>query len=136
VLIVCPILKVTYRETKNIYTQKITITETRAQSKGQVTTLSLGTQMGDLQASLELPQTSWDISQGGSWLLLTCLSVTLPSVLDSEFFDLRSSENCKPRVPNTNTAADKDIDKTGSYLQVGSLRTGVGHKSWLMHTQR
>ena len=28
----------------------------------------LGTQMGNLQASLELPQNSWDISQGGSQL--------------------------------------------------------------------
>ena len=78
------------KQTRYTHT-KITITETRTQSHGLVSALSLGTQMGDLQASLELPQTSWDISQGGSQLLLTLLSVTLPSMPDREFIALKSS---------------------------------------------
>jgi len=87
--------------------------------------------MGDLQTSLDLPQTSWGISKGGSWLLLTRLSVTLLSMLDREFIALKSSEDCRPSIPNSNTAADKDIDieREGSCLQVGSLKIGVGHKS-------
>ena len=69
----------------------------------------LGTQMGNLQASLELPQTSWDISQGGSQLLLTRLSVTLPSIPDKEFIALTSSDDCKlnPKVPNSNRACSE-----------------------------
>jgi hypothetical protein len=43
---------------------------------GQVSTYLFGTLMGDLQASLELPQTSWDVSQYS--MLLTCLLVTSP----------------------------------------------------------
>ena len=130
-LLACPFFRVTYRETNKIYTQKITITETRTQSDGQVSTLSLGTQMGDLQTSLDLPQTSWGISKGGSWLLLTRLSVTLLSMPDREFIALKSSEDCRLSIPNSNTAADKDIDieREGSCLQVGSLKIGVGHKS-------
>jgi hypothetical protein len=67
--------------------------------------------MGNLQASLELPQTSWDISQGGSQLLLTRLLVTLPSIPDREFIALMSVDNCKPRIPIQTQPADKDIDK-------------------------
>ena len=47
---------------------------------GQVSTYLFGTLMGDLQASLELPQTSWDVSQYSMRLLLTSLSVTLSSI--------------------------------------------------------
>ena len=47
---------------------------------GQVSTHLFGTLMGDLQASLELPQTSRDVSQYSMRLLLTYLSVTLPSI--------------------------------------------------------
>jgi hypothetical protein len=47
---------------------------------GQVSTLLFGTLRGDLQAFLELPQTSWDVSQYSMRLLLTSLSVTLPSI--------------------------------------------------------
>ena len=47
---------------------------------GQVSTHLLGTLMGDVQASLELPQTSRDVSQYSMRLLLTCLSGTLPSI--------------------------------------------------------
>jgi hypothetical protein len=60
--------------------------------------------MGDLQVSLELPQTSWNFSQGGSQLLLTCLSVTLSSIPDREFIALTSVDGCKLRIPNSNTA--------------------------------
>ena len=119
-LIVCPIVRVTYRETNNIYTQKDynnrdqdpvrqpsehTLTwHLVTETDGRVSTLSLGTPMGDLQASLELPQTSWDVSQGGSQLLLTLLSVTLPSFPDREFVALTSADDYKLRILNSNTA--------------------------------
>ena len=47
------------------------------ETDSRVSTLSLGTLIGDLQVSLELPQNSWDVPKGGSRFLLTCLSVTL-----------------------------------------------------------
>ena len=76
---VYPIDQVMYRETNKTHKNttktetryphtKITITATRTHSQGRVSALSRGTHMGNLQASLELPQTSWDISQGGSQL--------------------------------------------------------------------
>jgi hypothetical protein len=94
--------------------------------------------MGDLQVSLELHQTSWDISQGGSWLLLTHLSVTLPSILDRQFVALTTANReyriqTQPADKDIGKDIDKDIDKDINKDRIlppsGSLRTGVGHKS-------
>jgi hypothetical protein len=77
----------------NIYTQKDYNNEDQApirwprehrltwypvtETESPVSTFSLGTLIGDLQVSLELPQISCDVPQGGSRFLLTCLSVIL-----------------------------------------------------------
>ena len=66
--------------------------------------------MGNTQASLELPQTFWDVSQVGRQLLLTRLSVTLPSIPDREFVALMCTGYCKLRIQNSKKPADKDID--------------------------
>ena len=92
-LIVGPIIRVTYRGKTNIYTQKDYNNQEQApirwprehtltwhpvtETDSRVSTLSLGTLIGDLQVSPELPQNSWNVPQGGSRFLLTCLSVTL-----------------------------------------------------------
>jgi hypothetical protein len=57
--------------------------------------------MGNIQASLELPKISWDISQVGSQLLLTHLSVTLPSIPDREFVAFMCTGYCKLRIENS-----------------------------------
>ena len=91
-IIVGPIIRVTYREKKHIHKKdynnqdqapirwprKHTLTwHPVTETDSRVSTLSLGTLIGDLQVSLELPQNSWDVPQGGSRFLPTCLSVTL-----------------------------------------------------------
>ena len=70
---------------------------------GQVSTHLLGTLMGDVQASLELPQTSRDVSQYSVRLLLTCLSVTLPSIQNRKIVNHEFWIQTLP--------ADKNIDK-------------------------
>ena len=76
-LIVGPIIRVTYRGKTNIYTQKDYNNQEQApirwprehtltwhpvtETDSRVSTLSLGTLIGDLQVSLELPQ-NWGVT--------------------------------------------------------------------------
>ena len=76
-LIVGPIIRVTYRGKTNIYTQKDYNNQDQApirwprehtltwhpvtETDSRVSTLSLGTLIGDLQVSLELPQ-NWGVT--------------------------------------------------------------------------
>jgi len=109
-----------------------------------VSTLSLGTLIGDLQLSLELPHNSWDVPQGGSRFLLTCLSVTLFHLVKGVHCSLEHVQLQTENGESELTHKDRDKDrgklykkietkiqtKIEYYLQAGSLRIGVGHKSW------
>jgi hypothetical protein len=52
-------------------------------------------------------------------LLLTRLSVTLPSIPDREFIALTSVDDYKLRIPNSNSSGRQRHGQTGSYLQAG-----------------
>jgi hypothetical protein len=117
-LIVGPIIRVIYRGKTNIYTQKDYNNQDQAPIRlsrectftrhpvteidSRVSTLSLGTLIGDLQVSLGLPQISWDVPQGDSRFLLTCLY--LSSIWEREFVALTSMYKYNPRIVNSNRA--------------------------------
>ena len=114
-------------EKTNIYTQKDYNNQDQAtirwpredtlswhpvtETDSRESTLSLGTLIGDLQVSLELPKISWDVPQGGSRFLLTCLSVTLFHLGKGVRCMYTSMYNCKPRMVNQTELTHKDRDK-------------------------